>query len=253
MSIDGPRTATAGPPPFDAIVLAGGRGSRLGGVDKGALLYDGLTLLDRALRAVAAAGRVVVVGGPVPSPEVRARFAAVGGTDVMHVVEEPAGSGPAAGVAAGVMALERAEAGESRISTVANPDLGGGEPGTRLVAVLACDVPEVESAFALLRAAGGPAIGVDADGRRQYLLALYPAAALRARVRGLSEVGRSAAEAEGAAGEAGEAGAGGEERPESVVGMSMRRLVDALPLVEVLVDAADVDTPAEAARFGITP
>ena len=38
---------------YDAIVLAGGRGSRLGGVDKGAVDIGGVTLLQRVLTATA--------------------------------------------------------------------------------------------------------------------------------------------------------------------------------------------------------
>ena len=47
---------------FDAIVLAGGRGSRLGGIRKPELAVAGRRLVDVALAAVAAARRVVVVG-----------------------------------------------------------------------------------------------------------------------------------------------------------------------------------------------
>ena len=36
-----------GTPRFDAIVLAGGRSSRLGGVPKAGLVLDGQTLLER--------------------------------------------------------------------------------------------------------------------------------------------------------------------------------------------------------------
>ena len=47
---------------FDAIILAGGRSSRLGGVPKSGLIYDGATLLERSLSAAGAAVRTVVVG-----------------------------------------------------------------------------------------------------------------------------------------------------------------------------------------------
>ena len=55
---------------FDAIVVAGGRGSRLGGADKAAIVVAGRNLLQRARDAVAGADRVTVVGpetagGPV--------------------------------------------------------------------------------------------------------------------------------------------------------------------------------------------
>ncbi|MCB1273579.1 MAG: NTP transferase domain-containing protein, partial [Leucobacter sp.] len=51
---------------FDAIVLAGGRGSRLGAVDKAALELRERRLVDRAVAACRAAGaaRVIVVGPP---------------------------------------------------------------------------------------------------------------------------------------------------------------------------------------------
>ena len=60
----------------DAIVLAGGRGSRLGGVDKGAVPVAGRALLDRVLDAVsgalrAASGPEEPPGGmPAPAPVV---------------------------------------------------------------------------------------------------------------------------------------------------------------------------------------
>ena len=57
---------------FDAIVLSGGRGSRLGGVDKGAVEVGGAALLARARAAVAAAGTTVVVGAEVGGGPVHA-------------------------------------------------------------------------------------------------------------------------------------------------------------------------------------
>ncbi|XVV06848.1 molybdenum cofactor guanylyltransferase [Actinosynnema sp. CA-248983] len=55
---------------WDAVVLAGGRGSRLGGVDKAAVEVGGRTLLDHALDAVRGARRTVVVGPEKPVPGV---------------------------------------------------------------------------------------------------------------------------------------------------------------------------------------
>ena len=146
------------PPVFDAIVLAGGRGSRLGGVDKSALVHRGSTLLEHALEAVAGARRVVLVGDRDP----------VAGT--LHAVEDPPGAGPAAAVAAGLAAL-------------ADP--------APLVAVLASDVPEVVTAFAQLTATGRPLVAVDLDGRRQHLLALYPGPELMVRTQRGAQEGRS--------------------------------------------------------------
>jgi molybdopterin-guanine dinucleotide biosynthesis protein A len=57
---------------YDAIVLTGGRGSRLGGADKAALTVGGLTLLERVLRAVSEAGRVLTVGPQVSGGPVAA-------------------------------------------------------------------------------------------------------------------------------------------------------------------------------------
>ncbi|MBA2559128.1 MAG: NTP transferase domain-containing protein, partial [Propionibacteriales bacterium] len=51
-------------PGYAAIVLAGGSGRRLGGVDKGSLVVGGKTLLERALAAVAEASCRIAVGPP---------------------------------------------------------------------------------------------------------------------------------------------------------------------------------------------
>ncbi|HEX2176053.1 MAG TPA: molybdenum cofactor guanylyltransferase [Nocardioidaceae bacterium] len=51
--------------PFDAIVLSGGRATRLGGADKAEVVVAGKSLLDRAREAVAGAHTVVVVGPDV--------------------------------------------------------------------------------------------------------------------------------------------------------------------------------------------
>ena len=44
------------------MILAGGAGRRLGGIDKALSRSTGVTLLDRVLGAVSGAARVVVVG-----------------------------------------------------------------------------------------------------------------------------------------------------------------------------------------------
>ncbi len=156
------------PPVFDAIVLAGGRGSRLGGIDKSALVHRGSTLLEHALRAVIDARRVVLVGDREP----------VDG--ILHAVEDPPGAGPAAAVAAGLAALEDPALDETALAETAP-----------LVAVLASDVPEVVATFAQLRALGEPAVAVDTTGRRQHLLALYPGPELVARAQRGAQEGRS--------------------------------------------------------------
>jgi molybdopterin-guanine dinucleotide biosynthesis protein A len=141
--------------PYDAVVLAGGSGRRLGGADKPALRVGGRTLLDGVLDAVADAERVVVVGPP------RASLPA----SVRQVREEPPGGGPAAAVAAGLREVHAPS-----------------------VAVLAADLPLLTPAVvAALRRAADPADGallVDADGRDQVLTGVWSTAALRRGVEG---------------------------------------------------------------------
>ncbi|NUT95607.1 MAG: NTP transferase domain-containing protein [Saccharothrix sp.] len=133
---------------WDAVVLAGGRGSRLGGVDKAAVEVGGRTLLDRALDAVRGARRVVVVGPEKPVP------------GVLWTREDPPGGGPVAGLAAG-------------LALVTAPR----------VVVLAVDQPGVDAGtVARLLAVGGSAVLVDADGREQWLTGVWRTADLRAAV-----------------------------------------------------------------------
>ncbi len=134
----------------DAIVLAGGTGRRLGGVDKATLAVAGRPLLDRALEAVDRAEKVVVVGA-VEVPK-----------GVRQVVEDPPGGGPVAGLVAGLAAL------------------ADGRTPQDWVAVVAVDQPAAAEALApLLSAAGQPhgrADGFcqeDAGGHPQWLLAVY--------------------------------------------------------------------------------
>lgn len=147
--------------PYDAVLLAGGRAARLGGIDKTALHARGTTLLDHAVAAAASAVRVVVVGprdaDALPPRVVRAR-------------EDPPFAGPVAAIAAGLEAV-----------SVRAP----------LTLVLACDLVHPEAATArLIEAASATAtdglrdgvVAVDDDGRRQPLLALYRTAALREAV-----------------------------------------------------------------------
>ncbi len=78
---------------FDAIVLAGGRGSRLGAPSKPAFVVGGRRLVDVALSAVGSARRIVLVG-PGPAPE-----------GVLLAQEDPPFGGPVEAVSAGFAAL----------------------------------------------------------------------------------------------------------------------------------------------------
>ncbi len=140
---------------YDAIVLAGGGGRRLGGIDKASLAIGSGRLLDRALDAVRGAARVVVVGPPRDLP-----------AQVTSVVERPPGSGPVAAIAAALPSVE-----------------------SGCVVVLACDMPFVtsETVERLVTAAqAADASGtdgawlVDEQGRRQFLAAAYRLTPLRA-------------------------------------------------------------------------
>ena len=75
---------------WDAVVLAGGRARRLGGIDKPALAIGGRSLLEIALAACYPA-RYRVVVGPQRSTSEPVRWAQ----------ESPAGSGPLAALGAG--------------------------------------------------------------------------------------------------------------------------------------------------------
>lgn len=142
---------------FDAIVLAGGRGSRLGRGSKPDLEVGGRRLLDIAIAAAAQARRIVVVGD-VAVPQ-----------GVLLTREEPAFGGPVAGLAAGLAALaEHAEPAEWTL-------------------LLACDLPGAEAAVARLLTASpadehAGACLLDVDGRSQWLLGCYRTAALNTRL-----------------------------------------------------------------------
>jgi molybdopterin-guanine dinucleotide biosynthesis protein A len=208
------------PTAFDAVLLAGGRASRVGGDDKTAFTSGGARLLDLSIAAAGGAVALVIVG-PRDASELPAT--------AVVTREDPAWAGPVAALAAGLDAVDRPS------------------PATL---VLACDLPRAPDAMRALREGrggargilGGPAvhdadrsddrdgrIAVDASGRRQPLLALYRTDALRGRLDALRAEG-------------------------PLAGLSMRRLLAGLDLVEVPVGdelCADVDTPDDVTRLGV--
>jgi len=152
---------------FDAIVLAGGAGRRLGGasgVVKPEVVVAGRALVDHALAAVADARQRVLVG-PV----------ALARQGVPTTLEDPPLGGPVAGVAAGLAAL------------------GALGASAEVVVVLACDVPRAGRVVAeLVAGARAPGVDgvclVDGDGRPQHLVAAYRRAALEDAVARLDTV-----------------------------------------------------------------
>jgi molybdopterin-guanine dinucleotide biosynthesis protein A len=153
---------------FDAVVLAGGRGSRLGGVRKPELAVDGRRLVDRALAAVSGARRVIVVGD-AEVPE-----------GVPHTREDPPYGGPVEALAAGLAFLAGGAPG-----TV--PGVSASAAVVRWTLVLASDLPEVEAAVVRLLAEDprdeddGVCLTGE-DGRLQWLLGYYRTEALLARL-----------------------------------------------------------------------
>jgi molybdopterin-guanine dinucleotide biosynthesis protein A len=150
---------------WDAIILAGGKGSRLGGFPKGRIVFDELSLLDRAVQAVAAASSRVVVGNDY-----------VGGRDeVVGVHEFPRWGGPAAAIAAGLSALPRDSA--------------------PVAVILAADLPHVDQALPLVTESVDADgmwdgwIAMDGEARAQPLLAAYRRDALARRCATLQAEG----------------------------------------------------------------
>ena len=193
----------------DLIVLAGGRGSRLGGALKPAVEVAGRTLLSRVLDARPLARHVVVVGPPDARPAATLHagtWLTLSGPEpsaLIWALEDPPFGGPVAGIAAGLNAL------------AANADVQAD-----WLLVLACDLPwGADAARLLVAAASGldaaspPAPGyaapgnttlskttpgdaaprvdgvhlTDTGGRAQWLAAIYRAPALRAAVARLGD------------------------------------------------------------------
>lgn len=219
-----------------AVILAGGRSSRLGGVPKAGLLFDGEPLVRRTVREAASllavhGGRSIVVVGPPEQLHPLLAYPAAADpaapsflAAVSVVREAPPFAGPAAALAAGIDALSRDEPAPE---------------GSVLVA--ACDMPGIGAALdALGRAfaagagqAAGAAEGLVAvEGEcRQPLAAIYPLASLRAVIA----AARAAHRLDNA---------------------SMRSLVARVKVRDVPVppgSTADIDTWDDARRHGISP
>jgi molybdopterin-guanine dinucleotide biosynthesis protein A len=144
---------------FSAIVLAGGAGRRLGGVDKPAVLVAGVPMIDRVLDAVRTVGPPIVVGPERP--------------DVETVREYPTGGGPVAAIGAAFDAYR------SWLTDV--------------VAIVGADLPLLDAAaLGELRtvAARGRvdgAVFTDSAGQRQWLCGAWRTAVLADRLAALGE------------------------------------------------------------------
>lgn len=160
-------------PSRGAILLAGGRASRVGGAAKPLFEVGGTTLLRAAVDAVAdASARPITVVGPVLDPDLPVEWAR----------EDPPFGGPAAAVVAALDTWARA---------------GRADPEWTLL--LACDLPRVATAvrhvtadLALLPSdTDGLCLG-DATSRPQWLTGAYRTRSLRAAASALPRRGADA-------------------------------------------------------------
>lgn len=237
---------------FDAIVVAGGRGSRLGGTDKPLLHHAGATLLDHALQATSAAQRIAVVGPSELNPVISAYAAEADAGQVITLTREyPAFAGPAAAVAAGLRALGDGAADEvpvpgdhAPLTLILAADLI--HPGPVAAAIVAHAVEHYPEGAAAAPADqpvedpaddGGPWtefgrawVPVDADGRLQPLSCVVETQALLRAIEAAEKPG------------------------EGLANSSMMRLLAKVQIIRVAldgVDYADVDTWEDADKAGI--
>lgn len=162
--------------PYDAVILAGGRSSRMGeGRNKVTLEVEGRPLVATAVFAVEGAEQIVLVG---PEAPLREALPGEWPSRLSATQEHPPFGGPVAGIAAG---LERL-----------------GPKSAPVVALLACDVPGAPAALAAIMKtqlarslwSSGNIDGVcalDEEGYPQRLLGLYRQEFLSRRAKEVSE------------------------------------------------------------------
>lgn len=202
-------------PDFSAIIVAGGRGSRMGGRDKALLPLGGRTFVDALVQSLPYGTPYVVV-----SPHFHGYPTAA---------ERPLYGGPLAGVAAGWANLRARAIG--KLHGVGAAKGAGAREGR--VAILAVDAPHSGGLLPALSVAldadplADAAVVRAADGYRQPLCALWRADALEAA---LDAVVASTG---------------------AVHNRSMRTLMRHARIVEVPGTGAeaDADTPADAVRI----
>ena len=134
--------------PITALILAGGKATRMGGVDKRELVIEGRTIFERQVEALAPCVVEIIVSSPRPIAGYRS------------VRDAVAGAGPLAGIAAGLAAA-----------------------ATPWLFVIAGDMPYVHRAFVELvvsRAEDGcDAVGIRIGGLAEPLCTVMRVAAWR--------------------------------------------------------------------------
>lgn len=141
---------------MNVIVLAGGQGTRMGGVDKASVQLNGCRLVDHLLGRLE--GHEVIVVSPH-------RLSGIATTS-----EQPPFGGPVAGIAAGLAELDR---------------------HSEFTAILAVDAPHSAEMLPALRAALGTAdvaVTVATDGWIQPLCAVWRTSSLIRALTSLGEV-----------------------------------------------------------------
>jgi molybdopterin-guanine dinucleotide biosynthesis protein A len=134
-----------------ALILAGGRATRLGGVDKHALVVDGLSIFDRQCNVLLPRVADIIVSAQSSIPGHRT------------VADRVAGAGPLAGIAAGVA-----------------------EARTPWLMVIAGDMPYISAALIdrllALATAEVDAVGIRIGGLPEPLVCVLRVAAVRAHL-----------------------------------------------------------------------
>lgn len=236
---------------FDAIIVAGGRGSRLGGRDKPLLAHGGTTLLEHALQAVSAANRIAVVGPTELNPVISQYAGGASPGQILTLTREyPAFAGPAAAVAAGLSSLGDGTAEEiptpvehAHLTLILAADLI--DPGPVVAGIVAHaseqeaagwvqatpEIDGIEAEGLGTEGFGRAWVPVDANGRLQPLSCVVETAALLQAVESATRQGQGLANS------------------------SMMRLLAKVQIVRVSldgVDYTDVDTWEDADRAGIS-
>lgn len=143
--------------PFDAIVLAGGRSTRLGRNKLNESLGN-RTILERVVMSLELADTVVVVGTEQTADLSQLMITTGRSTEKLIITsEDPPGSGPAMGIAAGIAALGQSEPYKHTVI------LGGDMP------FVSTAIPSLLTALSTHRVA----VLVDNDNQMQYLASAW--------------------------------------------------------------------------------
>ncbi|MBV7301168.1 molybdenum cofactor guanylyltransferase [Corynebacterium sp. TAE3-ERU2] len=179
----------------DVILLAGGRGSRMGGRDKATVEVAGRRLIDHCLATIEAiaepAAMCVVTTRPVELPET-----------ILRATERPAFAGPVAAIAAGAQRLraDRTPSPTTLVLAVDAPHSAQLYP--QLAAALTAPAAggenaaeQAHTAHSADTAGGDVALVRSSDGHRQPLCALWRTASLEQAVAAVEECAGAAVSA----------------------------------------------------------